>query len=377
MARFVSGGEGVLVAARRDDASARWLLVNDVAESRHVDLLLPRALLPARAQLLALDPASGETVPAAWRDQADGFIVELDLTAHASVILIAADLPATDVAPIRAALTRRVAIEDWTIQVVPEADDGWCQLPVWRLHERGWQALPGWQQSGFDDASWRRVSAHDGRAVASVSAVSCLLRTTLPPGADALRLPLPVSGEYLVYANGALIEKRIGPPPADGLLTFAGRGLHDLLAIEVASCSGLAGLTTAVRVRCAPVRIGALRAWSELGLDWFSGRVRYRATVDLTSVPAVAWLDLGAVQHCAEVWINGALAAHLPWPPYRCDCARWLVAGANEIVVIVANTLANRFTWDDAHPTRTGASWGVTPRAEPSGLIGPVTLELG
>ncbi len=376
VARFISGGDGVLIAARRDDGSTRWLVVNDVAESRRVGVLLPRALLPLGARLVALDVASGDPVPIAWRDQADGVVVEFDLDEHASVILVAADLPATVAAPARPAPTRRLALDDWTIQVMPDADGAWCALPVWRLHERGWQALPGWQQPGFDAASWRRVSAHDGRAVASVSAISCLLRTTLPPGADALRLPLPVSGEYLVYANGDLLEKRIGPPPSGGILRLPGRGLHGLIAIEVASCSALAGLTGAVQVRCAPVRVGALKAWSDLGLDWFSGRVRYSATVELAGAPAVAWLDLGAVQHCAEVWINGTLAAHLPWAPYRCDCARWLVAGRNEILVVVANTLANRFTWDDASPTRTGGSWGVPPRAEPSGLIGPVGLAL-
>jgi hypothetical protein len=57
----------------------------------------------------------------------------------------------------------------------------------------------------------------------------------------------------------------------------------------------------------------------------------------------------------------------LLWPPYRIELTGHLKKDKNELVLIVANSVANRFAWD---------IWGTrgTAKPEPSGLFGPVRL---
>ena len=142
-----------------------------------------------------------------------------------------------------------------------------------------------------------------------------------------------------------------------------------MIAIEVASESDLAGLSAPLQVLCGPVELDHLQSWSELGLAWYSGRAAYHTRVELASTPATAQLDLGQVEHYAEVWVNKKLAGIRLWHPYTLEIATLLHKGTNEICVIVSNSVANRFIWDKWSEARTGASWGVPPRAEPSGLL--------
>lgn len=105
----------------------------------------------------------------------------------------------------------------------------------------------------------------------------------------------------------------------------------------------------------------------ELG-DWlnapdtagFTGTLTYRTT--FTCAPDVEHryrLDLGEVGDFAVVRLNGRdLGARL-WAPFAWDVTDALRAGANELVVEVTNSLANRYTPD---------------KPRPSGLIGPVRL---
>jgi hypothetical protein len=67
------------------------------------------------------------------------------------------------------------------------------------------------------------------------------------------------------------------------------------------------------------------------------------------------------------VWLNGRLAGTLLWPPYRIELTESLKQGKNDLVLVVSNSIANRFAWD---------VWGTRGegKAEPSGLLGPVQL---
>jgi hypothetical protein len=69
----------------------------------------------------------------------------------------------------------------------------------------------------------------------------------------------------------------------------------------------------------------------------------------------------------AEAWVNGRLAGILLWPPYELDISALCRKGKNEVTLVVANSIANRFARD---------VWGTrgTGNAEPSGLLGPVRL---
>ncbi|HYG72894.1 MAG TPA: glycosyl hydrolase [Actinomycetota bacterium] len=121
----------------------------------------------------------------------------------------------------------------------------------------------------------------------------------------------------------------------------------------VASDGGAHRLVEAERdVRPAP--------WTELGYPFLSGTGAYRATVER---PAVAdgtriLLDVPMRDDVLEVEINGAIAGVRLWDPYSVDVTDLLRPGANEIVLRVANTIANLLNGVD----------------RPSGIAGPPRL---
>ena len=105
--------------------------------------------------------------------------------------------------------------------------------------------------------------------------------------------------------------------------------------------------------------------WSRFGiLHNYSGGVRYRKTFTLTAaeVAGPVEIDLGRVSATAEVWINGKKAGVRVAPPWKLDVSGLLKAGANEVEVLVYNTLSNHY---QTIPS--------VYRGDPvSGLFGPV-----
>jgi len=128
---------------------------------------------------------------------------------------------------------------------------------------------------------------------------------------------------------------------------------------------------------------------SDEGVRYFSGVATYRKTLDLTPERLGAdqklVLDLGRVRFLAEVYLNGRSLGILWKPPFTVDITDAAKAGANELVVEVANTWSNRLVGDartegrDFCRTNITKSltwtmpWKETPLLE-SGLLGPVRL---
>jgi hypothetical protein len=403
--RFPDGRPAELfVLARRSESASFWLFVNDTPAAQRFTVAVAAAdCPPGPVGFYLLDPETGEIARLPAEPTAGGVRLQLSLGHTAARIVIAAagdEIPAagspaqpeTAVSarvPVPPALVRDVReLRTWQFQLMPAAagtewvptagaQPQWCELPAWRLRPRAWEACRGWEKPGFADHDWPLVAALRGEAQSVAETV--LLRTALPPGARSLRLPLPVTGQYVLYVNGVQAEKRLGPPPPVGELRLDpwGAGVGDVLALEVGSESDWSGLTAPLQVLCAPVQLDSLQGWDELGLGWYSGHAVYATSLRLDEAPGRAVLDLGEVCHYAEIWVNGQRSAPLLWPPYRAEIGPWLRAGDNQLTVVVANSVANRFVWDRGSETRCGASWGVPPKPESSGLLGPVRLELG
>ena len=93
-------------------------------------------------------------------------------------------------------------------------------------------------------------------------------------------------------------------------------------------------------------------------------------------------IDLGEVNHFAEIWINDQLVDYRAWAPFRADITQYIRPGENKITIIVANLLANQASWNmlDANIDNKDARWwhfGSILREKEklqSGLMGPVRL---
>lgn len=368
------GLESLRVTHRKTEIAEMFLLFNDSEE-----FVQGKAKLATGDSPILIDMDSGR----AYKGVADGSRVEVSLRPRQSVCVVfgrtggalpvwACDRPKG----------RKIDISsDWTIQLAgDQLDDRWqcslgeteVQLPVFRMRTRApYELVDGWTDPDHSDDDWKLVHAMRGNALFTEDA-SILFRAALPPGAMAVETPLPVSGEYAMWLNGQLLEKRLGPPsPQEGRIALDGlsQSQGDILAIETYAHQAAAGLEAPVTVVCGPARIERLRSWMDLGFGYYSGRVLYRKTVQIENAPRKTWLDLGQVQHYAEVYVNGTLVETLLWPPYELKITDYVQKGENELALVVSNSVANRFAWD---------VWGTrgTATAEPSGLLGPACLRV-
>ncbi len=369
--------KGLLIQHRRTPSVDLYLCFNGSDRALDCRLALPPAQMSS-CEWLRLETETG-TIESISDTPAS---VPLILPPHASAVLLCAshvglDLPHRDV--VGGASPTLQLDGPWAIQVIGAAlDEVWSstpgdtivELPAFRHRAREFQPVSGWEQRDYDDSNWEKVyTVRNGVMFDHSSPV--LLRGVLPPGAKAIETPLPVTGEYVLYVNGVELDKHLGLPVQPGRidLSKATTGHGDIVAIETTSHSGPAGLEGPLRVVCGPVPVDRLEPWSKWDLPWYCGRVLYRTEIGVPqSGPAQSWfLDLGEVQHYAEVWLNGKLAGTLLWPPHRIELSRHLKKDKNELVLVVSNSLANRFAWD---------IWGTrgTGKPEPSGLLGPVKL---
>jgi hypothetical protein len=103
-------------------------------------------------------------------------------------------------------------------------------------------------------------------------------------------------------------------------------------------------------------QLDVLLPWDVLGYPTFSGTAVYRRRFGIQTTGDYL-LDLGRVEDCAAVAVDGRPAEVRAWPPYRCLLAG-LAAGEHELRVEVTNPPANR-----------NRAAGL-----PAGLLGPVRL---
>jgi len=145
-----------------------------------------------------------------------------------------------------------------------------------------------------------------------------------------------------------------------------------------------------------PVRFDTLTSWTEHkdpGIRYYSGKAVYQATFKLDHDPAGKPLaiELGNVEDVgiARVTLNGMDLGVVWRPPFRADISRTAKLGENKLEVMVVNSWRNRLIGDRELPeeqrlTRTNIEvlehtlnkrqpkWEL----EPSGLLGPVTLNI-
>ncbi|MES2303796.1 MAG: glycosylhydrolase-like jelly roll fold domain-containing protein, partial [Pseudomonadota bacterium] len=131
-------------------------------------------------------------------------------------------------------------------------------------------------------------------------------------------------------------------------------------------------------------KLGSLSEQADPAVKYFSGLATYTSTFNLPKSVKPGqplWVNLGEVGEIAEVSVNGKHAGYAWHKPYRVDVAGAVKKGVNTIEVKVANLWVNRLI-GDAQDGATKVTWTAIPTytaaapLRPSGLIGPVTLEV-
>jgi hypothetical protein len=138
----------------------------------------------------------------------------------------------------------------------------------------------------------------------------------------------------------------------------------------------------------AEVTFDKLTDWTarpEDGIRFYSGSAIYRKSFSLQAMPKpneTLLLDLGEVHEEAEVAVNGQSLGVVWTKPSRIDITRAVHIGENTLEVTVVNLWPNRLIGDEAiapqsRLTLTNAhKFSAATPLLPSGLIGPVTVEL-
>ena len=145
----------------------------------------------------------------------------------------------------------------------------------------------------------------------------------------------------------------------------------------------------------ASITVDSLASWTDFAGDEykaFSGTAVYTTTIDKVPVADVIKLDLGFVAENASVYLNGDYIGTVIDSPYQLYIPAEKFKGQDELVVRVANSMANRIAYMD----KKGVDWKIFYNVnmsarkkenvkngifdasdwEPksSGLLGPVTL---
>ena len=207
-------------------------------------------------------------------------------------------------------------------------------------------------------------------------------RQLLPPGAKGLKCPV-IKGKYTIFLNGKPLS--IDPTATSIDLSSLLQNGNNLLALKVMATDPNCGLIQPLSVVCGKTS-KRLIPWNDMGLGWYSGRAIYTKTVNLPpsflAKDMRLMLDLGVVDHFAEIWVNGKLVTYCPWPPFKADISGFVKEGENVFSVVVANLVANRASWNilDANlPNREARWWhdgSILREREKlvSGLLGPVQI---
>ena len=138
------------------------------------------------------------------------------------------------------------------------------------------------------------------------------------------------------------------------------------------------------------VAFDKLVSWTtrpEEGIKYFSGTATYEKGINISQERLKegqrVYLDLGQVNHVAELFVNDKPVGILWKPPYRADITDVAKPGANKVTMEITNVWKNRLIKDATLPQDQRVTWCFYPfyRNEPdaplmeSGLLGPVRLQ--
>ncbi len=136
------------------------------------------------------------------------------------------------------------------------------------------------------------------------------------------------------------------------------------------------------------VHFDSLTDWTkhkDPGIKFYSGKAVYRTSFEIDDDPADKPLaiELGEVKDVgiARVKLNGTDLGVVWRPPFRVNVSKAVKRGENQLEVVVINSWRNRLIGDrdvpkDKHLTGTNIAVTKNWKLEPSGVLGPVSLNI-
>lgn len=116
---------------------------------------------------------------------------------------------------------------------------------------------------------------------------------------------------------------------------------------------------------------------------YYSGTIVYETNFSLAGKPeGCLYLNLNSVGVMAKVKVNGQYAGGVWTPPYRVEVTDLVKTGNNRIEIEVVTTWQNRLIGDSRLPKSERTTWApvnnwtIRDSLQPSGLIGPVSLDI-
>lgn len=143
---------------------------------------------------------------------------------------------------------------------------------------------------------------------------------------------------------------------------------------------------SAMRGPSKPVIFTKLQDWSkrpEKNIKYYSGTAVYQTKFSIPEITknTSVYLNLGKVKVMAQVILNGRKAGDAWTAPYQINITNAIKKGTNQLTIKVVNTWVNRLIGDSKLPpeereTHTDVNpYTEKSPLEPSGLIGPVTVQ--
>lgn len=118
-------------------------------------------------------------------------------------------------------------------------------------------------------------------------------------------------------------------------------------------------------------------------IRYYSGTIVYETTFSLDSKPeGCIYLNLNRVGVMAKVKVNGRYAGGVWTLPYRVEVTDFVKPGVNQLELEVVTTWQNRLIGDSRLPESERTTWApfnnwtIQDALQPSGLIGPVSLDI-
>ena len=206
-------------------------------------------------------------------------------------------------------------------------------------------------------------------------------KQVLPPGTESIVKP-NIMGSYELLVNDKLIYfTNTSVVSVKQYLTTE----KNIISVRVKIEKPTDGIQSPIQLICGKTT-ASLGSWTDNALSWYSGRALYSQTVMVDAAyckpDRKMILDLGQVNHFAEIWVNDQLVTYRSWAPFTADVSRFIHPGENKISIVVANMMANEASWSmlDANIDLKDSRWwnfGSIQREKEklvSGLLGPVKL---